>query len=198
MRKLVAASCPLPVKVVFPASQRVRWATWALWLLHSSLHDLFWGPIKTFSDSYWWSGHWRCTSCSKLQILPYSVIWRFIGRVTCQDMDPLDSSPLCDSPLVWNMCEWSGDTHSYRRPPAVQSCMCGFTQAVVLLGLKCFLLSLTSLSPPCSLCMSVPLLQKFVLFSFPPHRCVWQNENKSLVASGPFLEVALELCRMWL
>lgn len=138
------------------------------------------------------------TSCSKLQILPYSVIWRFIGRVTCQDMDPLDSSPLCDSPLVWNMCEWSGDTHSYRRPPAVQSCMCGFTQAVVLLGLKCFLLSLTSLSPPCSLCMSVPLLQKFVLFSFPPHRCVWQNENKSLVASGPFLEVARELCRMWL
>lgn len=100
--------------------------------------------------------------------------------------------------LLSETCEWSGDTHSYRRPPAVQSCMCGFTQAVVLLGLKCFLLSLTSLSPPCSLCMSVPLLQKFVLFSFPPHRCVWQNENKSLVASGPFLEVALELCRMWL
>lgn len=47
------------------------------------------------------------TSCSKLQILPYSVIWRFIGRVTCQDMDPLDSSPLCDSPLVWNVwVEW--------------------------------------------------------------------------------------------
>lgn len=81
-------------------------------------HDLIWGPIKTFSDSYWWSGHWRCTSCSKLQILPYSVIWRFIGRVTCQDMDPLDSSPLCDSPLVWNVwVEW--------RHPLLQLCAAG-------------------------------------------------------------------------
>lgn len=120
------------------------------------------------------------TSCSELQILPYSVVWRFIGCVTCQDMDPLDSSLLCDSSRLKRVgVEWSH--------PLLQLCTAGGLLYVWIhlgsgsLGLKILslipLLFFTSLFSPC-VCSLAAKICSFLLPS--PRLCLTEWKQISI------------------